>query len=185
MSDTVTTAFDLLLEEIKSVEDDFKDQLVEYARAGDMDNAESKLKTIRALKPFIEKLTTLRTEWQGGLLDETKPSFSKIGHIEVQSRRAPRTGLVVKLPSGHVLKESTAAETFARTIKELGIEKVAKLGKAVNGWPLITPKKHPSYTQQKVNGDYVMTHISTSAKKALLEEIAQELNVVLDVSIAV
>jgi hypothetical protein len=185
VSDTVTTAFDMLLEEIESVEDDFRDQLAEYARAGDMDNAEAKVKTIRALKPFIEKLTALRAEWQGGLLDETKPSFSKIEHVEVQARRAPRTGLVVKLPNGMVIKESTAAETFARTIKELGTEKVAKLGKAVNGWPLITPKKHPSYTQQKVNGDYVMTHSSTNAKKALLEEIAKDLNVALDVSIAV
>ena len=185
MTDAVSTAFDMLLEEVESVEDDFRDQLTEYARAGDLDRAETKLKTIRALKPFIEKLTALRTEWQSGLLDETKPFFSKIEHVEIPPRRAPRTALVVKLPNGHVIKESTAAETFARVLKELGIEKVAKLGKAVNGWPLITPKKHPTYTQQKVNSEYIMTHTSTSAKKALLEEIAQELKVELDISIAV
>lgn len=185
VSDAVSTAFDMLLEEIEGVEDDFKDQLTEYARAGDLDRAESKLKTIRALKPFIEKLTALRIEWQNGLLDETKPSFNKIEHIDIPPRRAPRTALVVKFSNGNVIKESTAAETFSRVLKEIGIERVAKLGKAVNGWPLITPKKHPTYTQQKVNGEYIMTHTSTSAKKALLEEISQELKVELDISIAV
>ena len=48
-----------------------------------------------------------------------------------------------------------------------------------------SPEEHPNpiYTQQKMDGVFIMTHNSTLDKKKLLEEIARELNLGIDVSI--
>jgi hypothetical protein len=181
--DTIGIAFEILIDEIESIEEDLRIQAAEYVRAGDLTSAKQKIKTIEGIEPFINKITDLHEEWKSGLDTETKNPF-KIEHINTPPRRAARTGLVVKLPNGTLIKEQTAAETFALTIKHIGLEKVAALKKVINNWPLISPEKHPTYSQQRINNVYIMTHTGTSAKKALLEEIANDLKIKLDISIA-
>ena len=183
-NDSVTTAFELLIEEIDNALEQVQEQSVQYVRAGDIDKAESQLHTIRAMKDFQNKLVDLRNEWQGGLNIGVKQPF-KVENISVPARRGPRTALVVKLANGKIIKESTAAETFARVIKEIGIEKVERLRKTMYNWPLVSKGKHPNsiYTQQKVDNIFIMTHNTTLEKKKLLEDIARELNFNLDISI--
>jgi hypothetical protein len=89
------------------------------------------------MKGFHTKVVDLRDEWQKWLNTGVKhrPQIKRV--------RDRRAGLVVKFPDGKVIKESTATETFARASKEFSIDKVERLGKMANNWPLVSSKKSP------------------------------------------
>lgn len=86
--------------------------------------------------------------------------------------------------NGRVIECPGAAETFARAIEAIGIERVARLGKVFSGIPLIGTSKTTGYQQQFAIGEfYVCTHSNTQTKKRVLEEIAAELEVPLRMEI--
>ena len=84
--------------------------------------------------------------------------------------------------AGKVIEKNTLAETFMETLKIIGLEQVAKLNKTVTSIPLIARIPTNGYQAQKYcNGWYITTHVNKVSAKAMLEEIAKALNMVLKV----
>ena len=84
--------------------------------------------------------------------------------------------------AGKVIEKNTLAETFMETLKIIGLEQVAKLNKTVTSIPLIARTPTNGYQAQKYcNGWYITTHVNKVSAKAMLEEIAKALNMVLKV----
>ena len=84
--------------------------------------------------------------------------------------------------AGKVIEKNTLAETFVETLKIIGLEQVAKLNKTVTSIPLIARTPTNGYQAQKYcNGWYITTHVNKVSAKAMLEEIAKALNMVVKV----
>jgi len=84
--------------------------------------------------------------------------------------------------AGQIIEESTIKDTFVKTLKVLGLERVAKLNKTVAKTPLVSKIKANGYqSQRQCDGWHVTTHISKVTAKMLLEDIAKALNVPLKV----
>ena len=92
-------------------------------------------------------------------------------------------GLFVTMLDGEIINHKVSATTFSEAIEKLGIDRVRNLERQVNGIPLISTSKHPTYDQRKSGQYYIMTNTDTKTKKRLLKEIATELRESLKVEI--
>ena len=54
-------------------------------------------------------------------------THSKHFRIETQTQRGPATDLTVRFPDGEVIAEKKAADTFEKTIKKIGVDRVRQL----------------------------------------------------------
>lgn len=98
--------------------------------------------------------------------------------------KRPGSKLRVHL-NGKAIEYSDAAETFARSIDQIGIERVARLGRVLSGIPLVGRSRAAGYQQQFAVGQfYVCTHSNTQTKKRVLEEIAADLGVQIRVEVS-
>ena len=89
------------------------------------------------------------------------------------------------MPNGEKIAHRVGADTFVEVIEKLGIEKVKDLGDKVRRSPLILTSKsdNPNLSQRKSGKYYIITHGTAGAKKKILEKIASELGVRLQVEI--
>ncbi len=90
----------------------------------------------------------------------------------------PTKGLKVTFPDGTVINESTAAETLVRTLKKIGLKKVASSGlQHGGGYGLVSKKMRPVEAgrtwQHEVGGWYVYVNISNKQKKDDLAELSE------------
>jgi hypothetical protein len=77
-----------------------------------------------------------------------------------------------------VIEETTIAETFAKALRVIGLERVAKLNKVLASIPLISKTPTNGYqTQKSCDGWYITTHVNLQNARTLLEEIGKALNV--------
>ena len=87
--------------------------------------------------------------------------------------------LAVKMEDGRWISEDSAIDTFIEVIKALGIEKVRKLEKQVNGIPLVGDSDYPDKAQRKDETEtgtfYVVSGTNTVTKKKILDDIADQL----------
>ena len=87
--------------------------------------------------------------------------------------------LAVKMKDGRWISEDSAIDTFIEVIKALGIEKVRKLEKQVNGIPLVGDSDYPDKAQRKDETEtgtfYVVSGTNTVTKKKILDDIADRL----------
>jgi len=91
--------------------------------------------------------------------------------------RKPSSRLRVKV-ADQVIEEPTIKETFVKTLRFFGLERVAKLNKTMSNAPLIAQTPANGYQNQKrCEGWYVTTHVSKPTASAMLKEIGQELNI--------
>ena len=186
-SDGVSTAFDIILDEIDSVLSELNSQVTAFMRNGDFGRARDIIASAEHLAGFRKKLEDLRNEWISGL-DEPTRTKVKIDRALVtttiaSNTKAPKTVLVVKFPDGTTIYESKASETFARAIKKLGIQKVMDLGIKVNNFDLISKQKAAGYSQTSLDSYLLMTHSSTEAKREQLLRIAAALGQTINVDV--
>ena len=97
--------------------------------------------------------------------------------------KAPKTVLIVRFPDGTVIYEAKAADTFAKTLEKLGLDKVAALGLKVNNFPLVSREPCEGYQQTALGGYRVMSHSNTASKRNQLLTIAGKLRQKLNVDI--
>ncbi len=99
--------------------------------------------------------------------------------------RKKNKGLFVTMPNGEQINHKVSAITFVEVIEKIGVERVKNLRPElkVNATPLISTSDDPTYNQHKSGRYYIMTQSSTKRKKRLLEKIASELSVQLQVEI--
>lgn len=183
-TDGVTTAFDVILEELIAVVSEVNAQGAQFMKGGKYDDAQKLIESGKQLQRFKEKLDALRSEWSSGLDTATRDRV-KIENVRTLAshHKAPKTGLLVRFTNGKVFNESVAAETFSLALQEIGLDRVRSLNKQVNDVPLISAKRHDTYTQHRVGSYYVMTHSNTLSKKRMLEAIAKELGIRISVEI--
>lgn len=186
-SDSVTTAFDLILEEIASVVSEVNSQGAAFLRSNDHAKARASIQTSEQLAAFSHKLETLKQEWVSGLDEPTrqqvKVETSAVSRAIASGPKSAKTVLVVKFNDGTVIYESVAAVSFAMAIKKLGFQRVIGLGINVNKFPLVSRQHSDNYTQTAIDGYLVMTHSSTESKREQLQTIAAELREHLTVDI--
>jgi hypothetical protein len=142
----------------------------------------------RKLQTFRHKVAVLRSDWNevSGttfILSEVE-EHETTGDPSASRRKSRRKSLVVTMDDGRVISGRTAAETFTKTIVGMGIEQVKGLGLEVNREPLISDTQSERYNTANIDGQYVMTHSSTSQKKELLTRIANELGVEINVEVS-
>ncbi len=178
MERAVAECFDALLAAINSAADNWRMQAAEAYL--DRDDAGAQ-ECVPAIKRITEAAADVET-----LYDKLKQSWPLASaHLAARSptphSKRPGSKLRVQL-NGKVIEYPEAAETFARTIEEIGIERVARLGKVLSGVALVGTSKATGYQAQFAIGNfYVCTHSNTQTKKCLLEQIANELRIQLRV----
>ncbi|MGD0651268.1 MAG: hypothetical protein ABSA97_09045 [Verrucomicrobiia bacterium] len=180
--DGVVAAFQLIIEEIESVAQNIADQGGDAFRRKDYEKAQILGESGKNLEAFRARVAALLDDWQAGIDIDTRKRFLpterriKKDHVTAHEK-APKSTLRVTLPTGDIVEEYFAADTFALAIKALGIDKVRSLNITETGIPLIDSTKHPQYSQRKVDGWYICTHSNTHRKKEVLERIAKKLGV--------
>lgn len=186
-SDSVSVAFQLILEEIDSVVSEVNSQGAAFLRNSEYSRAEAAIVSGKKLAAFRVKLETLKEEWVTGLDEPTRKQVqiqtSDVVRTIASSSKSSKTVLVVKFSDGTVLFEPKAADTFAKALRKLGLQQVIGLGLKMNSHPLVSKQKSADYSQTEIDGYLVMTHSNTETKRAKLLEIAAELKVNLTVDV--
>jgi hypothetical protein len=71
-TDGVTTAFDVILEELIAVVSEVNEQGAQFMKEGKYDDAQKLIESGKQLQRFKEKLYALRSEWSNGLDTATR-----------------------------------------------------------------------------------------------------------------
>jgi hypothetical protein len=186
-TDSVSVAFQIILEEIGTVVSEVNSQGAAFLRNGDYQKAEDVIASGKKLAAFTTKLDALKQEWIAGLDEPTRAKVqvesNKVARTISSSHKSPKTVLVVKFPDGAVLFEAVAADTFAKSLKKLGLQRVSEVGMKVCNHPLVSKQRSASYNQTEIDGYLVMTHSNTEDKRRQLLEIASALKVGLSVDV--
>lgn len=187
-SDSVTVAFEIILEEIGSVVSEVNSQGAGFIHNSDYPRTREAIGTGEKLAAFRKKLESLKEEWVSGF-DEVTRSQVHVETVDVSrtiasGSKVPKTVLIVKFPDGEVIYERKASETFALAIKKLGFQRVIDLGIKVNNFPLVSKEKaDEKYNQTEIDSFRIMTHSNTEFKRELLLKLGRALNVDINVNI--
>lgn len=184
--DNLSTAFELISDEIEAVADEIAELGSKAFKDKRYAEAQGLAETGENLKSFREKVDKLLDEWENGF-DQVTRTKTKITKIPVAPRKtgtkSKKTRLRVKFKDGVELEENLAADTFIAALQKIGFEKVEPLGISVRGIPLIGPGRSSQYQQRRVDGKYVITHSSTGEKAETLKDISKKLSLGISVSI--
>lgn len=182
--DGVTTAFDVILDELDAVTKEVNSQGSDFMKNGKYTEAKRIIESGQQLQAFREKLSGLRAEWLTGQ-DASMRERVQLNNIRELSphHKAQKTGLSVMLPNGREIHHHVAADTFVEVLRELGIERVKALDIRVSRIPLVATQRSDKYSQTKVGPYWIITHSNTEYKKKLLGSIGERLGVHLTVKI--
>jgi hypothetical protein len=133
------------------------------------------------------RIDALKEEWVSGPDEPTRKRVqiepTQVTKTIASAPKAARTVLLVRFDDGTTLYEDTAAQTFGKAVKKLGLSKVIELGMRVNIFPLVSKERSDTYAQTAVDSYWVMTHSSTEAKRDQLMKIAEALKEKIQVDI--
>ena len=91
--------------------------------------------------------------------------------------------LRVTLSDEEVIEHKSGLNTFIEVIEKLGIERVKDLNLIRNTIPLISTSKDPKHAQHQIGEYYIVKRMSTRNKKLILDRIAKELDIDLEVEL--
>ena len=186
-NDGVSTAFEMILEEIDSVVSEVNSQGAACLRNNEYKEVRRAIEAGEKLQAFRSKLESLKSEWVTDHDEQTrhpvKIKVSAVAKTIASAPKAPKTVLRVRFGDGMAIHEPIAAHTLVKSIKKLGTQRVIALGEEVYGFPMITKEKHESYTQAHLDGYFVTTHSSTEDKRKKLLKIAGALKEKISVDI--
>ena len=178
MDQSVADRFGALVAAICASADDWRRRAAEAVIDLDDARVQECLAAIQCITEAATEVEGLYRQWKAGW-----PAVSPTPAPGGGRHPGPATRLRVHLNS-KLIEYPHAAETFARTIAEIGIDRVASLAKVLAGIPLVGTSKAPGYQGQfAIGGFYVCTHSDTQLKKRILEEIAAKLGVPIRVEI--
>ncbi|MBM4050469.1 MAG: hypothetical protein FJ279_35695 [Planctomycetes bacterium] len=178
MDQAVADCFDALLAAIHASADEWRTRAQAALAGRDDARAQECLAATQRITQVAREVETLyhkwKSRWPAPLPPPDGPDTQPKGH-----------GAKLRVYLGNVvIAYPSAAETFARTIEAIGVDRVARLGKALSGIPLIATSKAINYHNQfPIGGYFVCTHSNSPTKKRLLEEIAAGLGVALRVEV--
>jgi len=176
LPETVTQQFNQLFAVIGRAGDDLKLAIADASMAGNFAQVTANVENCQRLQALELEIKASLNHFENG--QTFPPASPKLPSIHRKNHsRGPRGLIRVKL-NGKVIEERTIAGTFLETLKALGLDRVAKLNKIVTSVPLMSRQPANGYQrQERVNGWYITTHINKQTAPSVLQEIAKELNV--------
>ena len=130
----------------------------------------------------LSRKTNIAELLDAKILEQDPQAEHKEGkkHEKPIERINGKTVLRVTFPDGTIIADKKAKNTFAETIKRIGLLKVRNLGITFCHVPIVSNTLDRKYGQAQIpvgDGLYVMTHSSTHDKKKQLDKIAKDLGI--------
>jgi hypothetical protein len=180
LPETVSTKVTELFAVVNHATDDLKQASADAVIDGRFSQVEHYIQSCRRLQTLGEDIQSALNRFESS--NSIKLGEQANRHKKSKFRtRKPGGRMRVKL-ANRTIEETTIAETFLETLKAFGLERVAKLNKVITSIPLVARTQANGYqTQRHCNGWYITTHVNKVSAKALLEEIANALNMAVKV----
>jgi hypothetical protein len=130
----------------------------------------------------LSRKTNIAELLDAKILEQDPQAEHKEGkkHEKPIERINGKTVLRVTFPDGTIIADKKAKNTFAETIKRIGLMKVRNLGITFCHVPIVSNTLDKKYGQAQIpvgDGLYIMTHSSTHDKKKQLDKIAKDLGI--------
>ena len=97
----------------------------------------------------------------------------------------------VSFPNGEVISEKKATDTFEKTVKKIGVDRVRQVVERLNlkfcKVPVISNRRDEKYgsSQRPIGGGWLLiTHSNNKMKKQFLDKVSKELGLGLIVEIS-
>jgi len=175
LPEAVTYKFAELFGVLNTATDDLKMAGAEANLLGDFSRVESLNDKCRSLLAFASDIKFTLDNFGSSFKARTDPNNMPQKSNKHHTRK-PGSRLRVKVVD-HIIEEATIAETFVKTLRIFGLDRVAKLNKVVASVPLIAKTSVNSYqSQRRCDGWYITTHVNKQTATTVLEEIGRELN---------
>lgn len=174
MPETVTNKFIELFAVLHNATDDLKMAGAEAYLLGDFSKVDVITDSCRKLQALEAEIKSTVNNFDAKPATRSeKPSFYK-----KDSSRTRKQGSLLRVTlAGKVIEESTIKETFVKTLRVFGLERVAKLNKVVTSAPLLARTPADGYqNQRRCEGWFISTHVNKIPAIAMLEEVAKALN---------
>ena len=175
LPEAVTTKFTELFAALHSATDDLKIAGAESCLIGDFSQVtviNDSCRKLQALESEI-KATVNNFDARYNARSVEKASFHK-----KDSNRTRKQGCLLRVAvADKVIEEATIKETFVKTLRVFGLDRVAKLNKVVTSIPLLARTPVNGYqNQRRCDGWFITTHVNMHTATAVLEEIGKQLN---------
>lgn len=175
----VMTKMTELFAVIQTAADDLKLAGAEANLLGDFAQVESLNDACRKLQSFEAEIKVSLDRF--GAHYHSRPGAQAKPHRHKQRTRKAAGRLRVKC-GNQVIEEATIAETFVKTLRLFGLERVAKLNKVLSSIPLLAKTPANGYQAQRpCDGWYITTHVNKYNASTLMREIGKELNIPIQV----
>ena len=174
--EAVTNKFIELFAALHSATDDLKMAGAEACLIGDFSQVANINDSCVKLQAFEAEIkSTLNAFGSSAKARPTdKPRFN---NQDRNRTRTPGSRLIVTL-ADKVIEEATIAQTFVKTLRAFGLDRVAKLNKIVTSIPLMARSPVNGYQSQlRCDGWYITTHVNKQTARTVLEEIGKQLNI--------
>ena len=166
-------------------------QTINNLRKLSLDTPEDLFAEERALKellstPSQEKQIMLAIiEKLQELIKYVKQNIPNKGSTPKRGPKAPPKTLCVTLQTGDTIIENTAVMTFLKTLKHMGLERIAEIPDIrLHGHPVVSRiKNSQGYGLKKVEGFFIETHCSTNKKRDILKQYANLLGLHIQVAV--
>lgn len=175
LPEAVTTKFSELFATLHETTDDLKISGAEANLNGEFTQVANINELCRKLQTLEEDIKTTVNNFDANSNSRRviKSNFQKKGHHRTR-KASSRLRVIV---SGQIIEEHTIAETFFKTLRVFGFDRVAKLNKVVTKVPLIARTPTIGYQKQKCcDGWYITTHVNKKSATNVLKEIGKQLN---------
>jgi len=181
LPETVTSKFTELFAALHYAADDLKIVGQEAMLSGDFSQVSDSMEACKKLQALEADIKAAVTNFHTKHMPHPTEKTNSYPHDKKITRKHDGKRLRVSV-AGQIIEESTIKDTFVKTLKVLGWERVAKLNKIVAKTPLVSKTKAKGYqAQRQCDGWYITTHINKVTAKMMLEDIGRALNVPLKI----
>ncbi|MCL7421845.1 MAG: hypothetical protein M8364_13160 [Methylobacter sp.] len=180
LPEAVTTKFIELFATLKYTTDDLKMAGAEANLIGDFSQVAALNDSCRKLQAFEAEIKATVNNYASNY--NARPVEKAIFHKKDRNRTRKPGGRLRVIVADKVIEEPTIAETFVKTLRVFGLERVARLNKVVTSIPLIAKTPVNSYqAQRRCDGWFITTHVNKVSATTVLEEIGKALNMAVKV----
>lgn len=179
-TDGVSTAFELISEEIIAVANEIQDQGIQAFKNKNHTQAKNLAESAESLEQFQSRVEQLREDWQSKF-DLTLREKVKLSSFENPSPqpKSKKTTLKITFSPNTSIYCRYAVDTFIEALQYIGLDKVESLKIKNRGLPLVGKIQSSKYQQRKVDDYFITVHSSTHEKIEFLELIGNRLSIAL------
>ena len=175
LPETVTHKFIELFTVMNNVADDLKMTGADALLVGDFAQVGNITDTCRQLQLLEMDIKAVVNNF--GAKNSARTLDKPSGQKQHGNRTRKQGSLLRVTLASKVIEESTIKETFVKTLRVFGLDRVAKLNKTVTSVPLLARTPINGYqNQRRCDGWFITTHVNMYTAKNVLEEIGRQLN---------